>query len=178
MKTKNDIFKITFTAIMLALAVVLSSFCQIRLFSDIRLDLSYVVIVTMCYLYGGLVGGFFAGGVALMNSMFFSAYGVSISWITANLIIGFIVGTVLHNIKPQKSWVKYVLDIATVIIACALGLLAAKTLIECKLYNIPFAVKIIKNLVAFGSDTLLMIIGYFTIIPLYNFFYNKKMKEE
>lgn len=172
--TRNEIFKITFTGVMLALAVVLSTFCQIRLFGDIRLDLSYLVIVVMCYAYGGLVGGFFAGGIALMNSTFFSSYGVSISWISANLIIGFITGIVLHYIKLKNKGLKITTDLIAIVLSCAIGLLFTKTIIECNLYQIPFEVKIAKNAVAFGSDTTLMIVGYFTLLPAYKRIVEKK----
>ena len=170
----QEIKKICFTGVMLALATVLSTFCQIRLFGDIRLDMSYMIITVMCYAYGALVGCFFAGGVALLNSMFFSAYGVSISWISANLIIGLIVGLVLHYIKMKKTWTKITIDVASIVLSCAVGLLLVKTVIECNLYQIPFEIKIIKNAVAFGSDTTLMLVGYFTLIPLYRKFIEKK----
>lgn len=171
---RNEVFKIMFTGIMLALAVVLSTFCQIRLFGDIRLDLSYMVIVVMCYAYGGLVGGFFAAGVALMNSAFFSSYGVSISWISANLIIGLVTGIVLHYVKIKNKGLKIGIDITAIVISCAIGLLLTKTVIECNLYQIPFEVKIVKNLVAFGSDTTLMIVGYFSLLPVYKRIVEKK----
>jgi uncharacterized membrane protein len=174
----KDIFKICFTGVMLALAVVLSVFCQIRLFGDIRLDLSYMVIVVMCYAYGALVGGMFATGVALFNSAFFSSYGVSVSWMAANVIIGMITGLVLHYIKVKKTWLKIVIDLSAIIVSCAIGLLFTKTIIECNLYNIPFEVKIIKNLVAFGSDTALMIVGYFVLLPVYKRFVEKKLEQK
>lgn len=172
---KNEVFKITFTGVMLALAVVLSTFCQIRLFGDIRLDLSYMVIVVMCYAYGGLVGGFFAAGIALMNSALFSSYGVSISWISANLIIGLVTGVVLHYVKIKNKGLKIAVDLTAIVVSCAIGLLLTKTIIECNLYQIPFEVKIVKNLVAFGSDTAMMIIGYFTLMMIYKRF-EEKMK--
>ena len=40
-------------------------------------------------------------------------------------------------------------------------MLGAKTLIECKLYAIPFEIKIIKNLAAFAIDSITMIIGLY-----------------
>ena len=38
-------------------------------------------------------------------------------------------------------------------------MLGAKTGIECYLYHIPFAIKIVKNAVAFAVDTATMLIG-------------------
>ena len=48
-----------------------------------------------------------------------------------------------------------------VVLFAALGLLGAKTLIECSLYSIPFLVKIPKNAVAFGVDAAVMTFGIF-----------------
>lgn len=173
---RKDIFKICFTGVMLALAVVLSVFCQIRLFGDIRLDLSYLVITVMCYAYGALVGGVFATSVALFNSAFFSSYGVSVSWMAANMIIGIITGLVLRYIKFKNKAVKITVDLAAIVVSCAVGLLLTKTVIECNLYNIPFEVKIVKNAVAFSSDCALMIVGYFTLRLLYIKLVEKKAK--
>ena len=174
MTMRKDIFKICFTGVMLALAVVLSTFCQIRLFGDIRLDLSYLVIVVMCYAYGGLVGSIFAGSIAMLNSTFFSSYGVSISWISANLIIGLITGLVLHYVTAKNKGLKIGIDLTAIVLSCAIGLLLTKTIIECNLYNIPFEVKIVKNAVAFGVDVGAMIVGYFTLVPLYKRIVDKK----
>ena len=164
----KEIFDICFIGVMLALAVVLSSFCQIKLFSDIRLDLSYMLIPVMCYVYGALTGMLFASGVALFNSLFFSAYGVSISWITANAIIGLVVGLILHYVKVKKTPIKITIDLTAIIISAVIGLLLVKTVIECNLYELPFDVKIVKNAVAFGSDTTLMLVGYLVMLPIVN----------
>lgn len=163
---KKEVFNICFIGVMLALSVVLSSFCQIKLFSDIRLDLSYIVITVICFMYGGLTGMLFASGTALFNSLFFSSYGVSISWISANAIIGLVCGLVLHYFKTNKLGLKAFMDITTIIVSCSIGLLLVKTIIECNLYQIPFEVKIVKNAVAFGSDTALMLVGYAIFLPI------------
>ena len=88
-----------------------------------------------------------------MESMLFSPYGFSISWFVANLIIGLGCGLVFK--KTENTWIR----IAAIVGFVALGMLGAKTGIECYLYHIPFAVKIVKNAVAFGVDTLTMLIG-------------------
>ena len=48
LKTKD----ICLIGVLLALGIVLSSFLQFRLIGDIKVDLSYLVIVIICYLYG------------------------------------------------------------------------------------------------------------------------------
>lgn len=159
LRTTKDICTI---GVLIALGVVFSAFLPIKIFSDIKIDLSYIVIVVICYLYGGIVGGFSAALIALFESLLFSSYGISISWICANLVIGFITG---FTLKHYHFKFKVVVDISAIIIGCALGLLLLKTVIECNLYGIPFAVKIVKNAVAFGMDTVCMLIGYCCFLP-------------
>ena len=57
--------------------------------------------------------------------------------------------------KDKVIWKR----IIAILIFVGIGMLGAKTGIECYLYHIPFAVKIVKNAVAFGIDSLTMIIG-------------------
>ena len=147
-----------------ALGVILSAMLQFRLVGDIKVDLSYIVIVIVCYLYGGIYGCLSASFIALLESTLFGAYGVSISWITANFIIGLLSGFVL-NYRKKQGVIKAIIDVSTIIVSCAIGLLLVKTLIECKLYGIPFPVKIVKNAVAFGVDCACMILGYFIVLP-------------
>ena len=160
---KLELKDICLIGIMLSLAVVLSAFLQFRLIGDIKIDLSYLIIVIICYLYGGIVGGVFAGLVALLESLLFSAYGISISWISANLIIGLGTGMVMFYYQKKG---KTILHLLAIIVSCAIGLLLAKTLIECGLYGIPFEIKIVKNAVAFLADCGCMVVGYFAILPI------------
>ena len=81
--------------------------------------------------------------------------GFSISWFVANLIIGLGCGYVFK--KTNNIWKQ----IIAILIFVGIGMLGAKTGIECYLYHIPFEIKIVKNLVAFGIDSLTMIIGLF-----------------
>ena len=85
--------------------------------------------------------------------MLFSPYGFSVSWFVANLIIGFGCGIVFQ--KTNVIWKR----IIAILVFVGIGMLGAKTGIECYLYHIPFVVKIVKNTVAFGIDSLTMIIG-------------------
>ena len=51
--------------------------------------------------------------------------------------------------------------VLAIVIFVGIAMLGAKTIIECNLYGIPFEVKIVKNLVAFGIDSITMVIGLF-----------------
>lgn len=102
------------------------------------------------------VGGF----GALVSSTFFSAYGISPSWITANVIIALVVGTAWSFVKKtKKRWFKMLLLSSSIILGCALGLILSKTLIECHLYDIPFEIKVVKNSVAFVADCSCMLMA-------------------
>lgn len=144
--------KIATLGVLTALYVVMSAFLKFTLFSNIMVDLGYIVFTVALCMFGitGTVVGMI--GCAL-ESVLFSAYGFSISWVLANLTIGLICGTILH--KDNIAWVKTVVIVAGV----AVGMLVVKTGVECVLYGIPLAVKFPKNAVAFGADAVTMIAG-------------------
>lgn len=148
----NKTNTITILGMLTALYVVFSAFMKFTLFSNIMVDLGYIVFTVALCMYGicGTVVGVI--GCAL-ESILFSAYGFSISWVVANLAIGLIAGWTLH-----KN-VHVIAKCIVVVFAVAVGMLLVKTVIECYLYSIPFAVKIPKNAVAFAADAATMIAG-------------------
>ena len=132
-----------------ALYCVLSAMMKIPFIGAISLDLGYIALAVACAVFGGW--GAFVGAVGCgLESMLFSPYGFSIM---ANLIIGLGCGLVFKHTK--KFWIRLI----AIILFVGIAMLGVKTGIECYLYHIPFAVKIIKNLVAFGVDSIVMIIG-------------------
>jgi uncharacterized membrane protein len=146
--------KITLLGIMTALYVAFSLFMKIPLIGAIQLDLGYIILAIACVLFGPwawIVGAFGCG----IESILFSPYGFSYSWFIANLIIGLLCGAVC--LKTKNIWAR----VAAAIIAAAIGVLFVKTGLECWLYQIPLAVKIPKNAVAFGVDSLAMVAGLF-----------------
>lgn len=173
----KNVFGLTCLAILIALGVVLSAFLQFRLFSDIKIDLSYIVIVVICYFYGGVIGGLSAGGIAALESALFTSYGFSPSWMCANIVVGLITGLVLKHNPIKNKVVKHSVNIIAITLSVAIGMLLVKTIIECNLYSIPFEVKIVKNAVAFGADLTCMVIGYFALLPVV-IKINKPVEEE
>ena len=146
--------KITGIALFTALYCVLSSMMKIPFIGAISLDLGYIVLAIGCAAWGPW--GAFIGAVGCgIESILFSPYGFSISWFIANIIVGLGCGYVFS--KTEITWKRLI----AVIIFMAVAMLGAKTLIECNLYGIPFEIKIVKNAVAFGIDSLTMIIGVF-----------------
>lgn len=144
--------QMTGIAILTALYCVLSAMMKIPFIGAISLDLGYIALTLGCALFGPWAAFIGAVGCGL-ESILFSPYGFSISWFIANLIIGLGCGITFK--KTKNVWIHIVAIIGFV----AIGMLGAKTGIECYLYHIPFAIKIVKNLVAFGVDALVMIIG-------------------
>ncbi len=148
----NKTKKICYLAVLTALYVVLSAFLKINLIGNIQIDLGYIAFaIALCAfgVYGTVVG---VVGCAL-ESILFSAYGFSVGWAVANLIIGVICGLVFDRTN-KAHW-----RIAAIIVSTAIGMVLAKTLIECALYSIPLAVKIPKSLVAFATDAAVMVFG-------------------
>ena len=144
--------KLTTVAMLIALYCALSAMMKIPFIGAISLDLGYIVLTVACGLFGPLAAVVGAIGCGL-ESILFSPYGFSIGWFVANLIIGLGCGYVFK--KTNVIWKR----IIAIIIFVAIGMLGAKTSIECYLYHIPFAVKFVKSLVAFGVDSIVMIIG-------------------
>ena len=146
--------KICYLAVLTALYVVLSAFLKINLIGNIQIDLGYIAFAVALCAFGpcGTVVGVIG---CSLESLLFSAYGFSISWAVANYIIGIACGFLFLQVK--NIWAR----VANIVLSCAMGLLAAKTFIECQLYNIPLAVKFPKNAVAFAVDTAVMICGLF-----------------
>lgn len=144
--------KIAGIAILTALYCIASALMKIPFIGAISLDLGYIVLAIGCIMYGPW--GAFIGAVGCgIESILFSPYGFSIGWFVGNLIIGLGCGIVFKRTKNLG------LRIITVIGFIALGILVAKTIIECNLYGIPLLVKLPKSAVAFAVDSVVMILG-------------------
>ena len=147
--------------ILSALYVVLSAFLKITIIGNIQVDLGYIAFaVALCEL--GIHGTYVGAIGCAVESILFSAYGFSISWLVANITIGIIYGLIVR--KKDKTLYK----IMAAAFGCIIGLLILKTVIECALYSIPIAVKIPKNAVAMCMDFAAMTFGiiiYQFILP-------------
>lgn len=159
----NKTQKIVTLGVLTALYVVLSFCMKFTVIGNIQIDLGYVVFAVACCVFGAW--GFVVGGFGCMiESILFSAYGFSISWFVANVVIGLACGTVY---MLNKKMVRYsmVVNMFMTLLIVFFGVGLIKTVIECNLYSIPFEVKIVKNSVATVIDTLAMWIGLW-IYPL------------
>ena len=172
------VYDLCLIAVLCSLGVVLSSFLQIPIFSDIRIDLSYIVITYISFRYGGGYGGICAAIIAGVESWIFTSYGFSLSWTCANLFIGLVLGLVFCFNQTKKQWLKHSINIFTIIVTVAIAMLVIKSSIEVSLYSLSWEIKLPKNAVAFVSDCLVMIIGYLVVLPrLLKIKENKNEKE-
>lgn len=144
--------KLCAIAILTAMYTVLSAFLKIPFVGNIMLDLGYLAFAVALCEFG--VWGAFVGAIGCaLESLLFSAYGFSISWFVANLIIGIGCGLIFCHCK--KFWMRAI----AIVVFSAVGLLGAKTAIECYLYSIPLLVKLPKNVTAFAVDAVVMLFG-------------------
>ena len=149
--------KIAVIGILSALYVVFSLTLKIPMgIGSIALDLGYIVLTVSVFTVGAYAG--IVGGIgAFVESLVFSAYGISWGWVVMNILIGVICGLAISKVKLD-SIRKYVVC-GLVIIGAVLVGITAKTVIDCSLYSIPYAVKLPKSAVAFGIDSAVMLIG-------------------
>lgn len=137
----------------IALYVVLSMTFKMPLISHIQTDLGYIVFGVYCVLFGWQ--GFIVGALGCMlESLIFNGW-FPTGWIIGQIVIGVICGI------AYKKFNSNAFKIVITVIAILIGIAGIKTLVECKLYSIPFAVKVIKNLFAAAADMPPMIIGLF-----------------
>ena len=163
---KNLIKKIALIGILTALYVVMSLTLKIPIgIGNIQLDMGYVALTVACFTVGPWAA--FVGGVgAAIESILFSAYGISYGWIAMNIAIGLILGFIF-KISPRltEQYKDMGMNILLIILAVLIGV-TIKTAIECSLYSIPLAVKLPKSLIAFMIDTVVMVIGLFVVGPV------------
>lgn len=137
--------------ILTALYVVFSLTCKIPLIGHIGTDLGYVIYAVSLYYFGvpaaavGVLG-------CLIESLLVSGW-IPYGWIAGQLLIGIFCGLVYKNYNSK------ILQILATAVMVFIGIAIIKTLIECKLFGIPFEVKFVKNSVAAVADFVPMVIG-------------------
>ena len=145
--------RIAYTALLTALYFVLSALLRIPVTDHLVLDLGYIALTVGAFYLGGIPG---AVG-ALLDSMLMGQRGVSIGWITMNAIVGYCCGTVfakIRNADKKEFWRKACL---VIVLSMLLGV-TAKTALDCVIYKLPPALKIPSGLVAWATDSLVMIL--------------------
>lgn len=149
---------ICLTALGIALYVCVSMLIKIPVVSHISLDLGYIVLAVYCYIYGGASGAIVGACGCFLVSLIATGW-IAIGWPLGNLIIGALCGAVYNRVKGRKWAV--LTSLAVTVVAVFTGVGVIKTVVECMLYSLPFAVKFAKNLVAFAMDAAVMCVGFY-----------------
>lgn len=137
-----------------ALYFVLGSFVKLNLIGHIQIDLGYIAFGVYLVIFG--IQGTVVGVIGcLLESMVYSGW-FPAGWILGQLFVGLFCGI---TFKAARGKYKRYAYIGLTSIAVFVGIAVIKTITECFLYQIPFAVKIPKNAVAFVADAIPMILG-------------------
>lgn len=144
----------------IALYTVLGMMVKIPLIGHIQTDLGYIAFGAYLYLFGaaaaivGIVG-------CLFESLLVNGW-VPIGWMLGQMVIGLICGFMLKRADRYKKKTIKVLAIAALVTASVfLGIGFVKTIVECKLYSIPYEIKFAKNAVAAIADVIPMLLGIY-----------------
>ncbi|MBO6040092.1 MAG: ECF transporter S component [Oscillospiraceae bacterium] len=152
--------KLALLAVGIALFVVLSLCLQVPVFENYYLCLGYVVMAVYCWSFGTLAGtvvGFF--GVILYCVVISGMRGMP-GWALGNVVIGLALGFCFSESRGMKSrWLRLLLCVPVIVLACAAGILGVKSLTEHLLYAQPFAVRAAKNVSAFVADAAMLILS-------------------
>ena len=150
MKTKT----IALTALGIALYIVMSLTLKIPLVGHISVDLGYIALAVYCYHFGYIIGAIVGScGCALMSTLVYGMFPPG--WFVGNIIIGTICGLFYYRNGRKRLLKNILITVVTVFVGVAL----TKTIMECMIFDIPFAVKFPKNCVAFVCDAVAMSIG-------------------
>lgn len=160
---KNNVKRICYLAMGIALWVVFASVLKIPLIGHIQTDLGYIVFGVYCVLFGWQAAIVGVCG-CMLESLLFSAWFPE-GWMIGNLFIGISVGTILKKFKANKIMAFIIVSISVFI-----GIGIIKTIIEWAIYQMPFSVKFTKDVIATVADIIPMYIG----VLLGNMLKNKK----
>jgi len=150
--------KICFTAMGVALYVVLALCLQVPVFENYYLCLGYVSMMVFCY-YFGAASGITVGvlGVALYCLLINGLRGLP-GWAAGNLVIGLVVGlTCSFTKKMENAVLRNIIIAIAVIVSTAIGILGIKSIVEVILYAQPMIVRVAKNIYAFIADVVVLI---------------------
>lgn len=152
--TKN----ICFTAMGVALYVVLALCLQVPVFENYYLCLGYVSMMVFCY-YFGAASGITVGvlGVVLYCLLINGLRGLP-GWAAGNFVIGLTVGlTCSFTRKMENAVLRNIFIGVAIILSTAIGILGVKSIVEVILYAQPMLVRVAKNIYAFVADVVVLI---------------------
>ena len=149
--------RICFTAMGVALYVVLALCLQVPVFENYYLCLGYVSMMVFCY-YFGAISGITVGvlGVVLYCLLINGLRGLP-GWTAGNLVIGLTVGlTCSLTKKIENTVLRNTIIVVAIILSTAIGILGVKSIVEVILYAQPMIVRVAKNVYAFVADVVVL----------------------
>ena len=144
----------------IALYVALSLCLQVPFFENYYLCLGYVVMAVYCY-YFGIAASVLVGalGCVLYCILINGLRGMP-GWALGNVFIGIFLSMVFRQTGKMKNFKTFFcINVIAIIVASAIGILVIKSMTECFLYAQPFLVRVSKNIYAFISDAVVLVIG-------------------
>lgn len=152
--------KVCLYAMGIALFVALTMCLQVPVFENYNLCLGYAVVAVYCYSFGPWAGTAVGGMGVVIYCLLTSGLRGMPGWVAGNVLIGLVLGIVFPATKQLKNkLVQWLINIIAVIASVALGMLVAKSCVECILYGQPFLFRAAKNLYAFVADAALLLIS-------------------
>lgn len=150
--------KASLTAIFIAMYFVLSAMLKIPVGGHITLDLGYIALAVGAAYLGTFPAMLIGAGGALLESALMSQRGVSPGWILMNAIIGVSCGYVMSRafLRDKRKFIRS--SCAVILLSVLLGA-SVKTVVDCALYQLSYAVKIPTGIAAFAADSIVMIFG-------------------
>lgn len=156
MKNMSKTQTICHLAFGVALYFVLGSTVKLNLIGHIQVDLGYIAFGAYLVIFG--IKGTIVGVIGcLLESLLYSGW-FPAGWILGQMFIGLFCGIAFKATRGKYKWCVY---IVSTVLAVFVGIAVIKTISECFLYQIPLAVKIPKNLIAFIADVIPMLLGVF-----------------
>ena len=149
--------RITYTAILAAVYVVLSVLIKIPVAGHITLDMGYIALMVAIVCLGPVPAMEVGAIGAALESLMTAQRGISPGWILMNAIIGLLCGYALQKVKSDSGKQFILAAIFSVFGAALLGI-AVKTAVDCLLYSLPLAPKIVTGLIAWVLDSLVMLL--------------------
>ena len=154
MKKKSKTQTICYLGLGVALYFVLGSLAKLNLIGHIQVDLGYIAFGAYLVIFG--IEGTVIGVIGcLLESLIYSGW-FPAGWILGQLLIGIFCGFAFKAAHGKYKWLVY---IVSTVLSVFIGIAVVKTVVECYLYQISFAVKITKNIVAFVADLIPMLLG-------------------
>lgn len=151
---------ITFSAMGIALYVALSYAVRVPVFENYYICLGYVALLAYCYIFGPGMGCIVGGLGCVLYCLLTSGLRGMPGWTLGNIFIALFLGLVFKlTAALGKRPVRSVLEIIAIAAATAAGILVIKSYTEVLLYAQPFALRAGKNIYAFVSDLVVLVVA-------------------